>query len=428
MCGDALKSVPMKASSSPAAVAWAGLLALALAMGIGRFAFTPLLPLMQRDGLIDAALGAELAAANYGGYLLGALSAAAVAARLGASGDSARRSLRLAGLALLAVVLLTAAMALSHGAWTWRLLRAGAGVASAWALVGTSGWALGRLAQTGQAALGGRVFAGVGSGIALAGLAAWMAAEWASPGLWALLAALGAGLALAMALLVQRAGAAPAAVAAAMPGPAAHRQRPGLPAGSAALLFCYGAFGFGYIVPATYLPLMARQLVDDPRWFGLAWPLFGLAAALSTLASARWAAHWPRTRLWALCQAAMALGVALPLASRSGLAIAAAAVLVGGSFMVATMAGLQLARAWLPADPTPLLARLTAAFALGQIAGPLAVRGLAALPAPPTLPTLPIGLDAIALTSAAAALLLAATAAWLWLGLNDHPPETHHAP
>ncbi len=51
-------------------------------------------------------------------------------------------------------------------------------------------------------------------------------------------------------------------------------------------------------------------------------------------------------------------------------------VFVGGTFMVATMAGLQLAREARPADPTPLLARMTASFATGQIAGPLLVRAL----------------------------------------------------
>src|SRR3954469_16223078 len=52
-----------------------GLVALAVAMGIGRFAFTPLMPLMMRDGTLSAAAGTEWAAANYGGYFIGALTA-----------------------------------------------------------------------------------------------------------------------------------------------------------------------------------------------------------------------------------------------------------------------------------------------------------------------------------------------------------------
>ena len=45
--------------------------------------------------------------------------------------------------------------------------------------------------------------------------------------------------------------------------------------------------GFGYILPATFLPVLARSVVDDPRVFGLAWPVFGATAALSTLLAAR---------------------------------------------------------------------------------------------------------------------------------------------
>src|SRR2546430_13524654 len=54
-------------------VALAGLAALAVAMGIGRFAFTPLLPMMQDDAGISLAQGGYLASANYLGYLAGAL-------------------------------------------------------------------------------------------------------------------------------------------------------------------------------------------------------------------------------------------------------------------------------------------------------------------------------------------------------------------
>lgn len=369
----------------------AGLVALAVAMGIGRFAFTPLMPLMMRDGLIDAATGAELAAANYGGYLLGALSAARLA----------RAPLRLLRVALAGVVLLTLASAwIVQPPLAW-LLRGGAGVCSAWVLVGASSWCLRELALQGQAARGGWLYVGVGLGITAAGLAAWVGGHQASAVLWVELALLATG-GMAIVLWLLRAGqddpVAPAAAAEAV----APRGRQVL------LVWAYGSFGFGYIVPATFLPVMARQQVDDPRIFGLAWPLFGLAAALSVLLAARWCAHWPRRRLWGIAQAVMALGAALPLVSRAPVALAAAAVLVGGTFMVTTMAGLQLAREIEPAAPMGLLARLTSAFAAGQIAGPLLVR-LAG-------PWLPPSVDAIALGSALATIALVLSAAWLLAG------------
>src|SRR5918992_1694875 len=55
--------------------ALSGMAALAIAMGIGRFAFTPILPMMQEDAGLTVAEGAWLAAANYAGYLVGGLSA-----------------------------------------------------------------------------------------------------------------------------------------------------------------------------------------------------------------------------------------------------------------------------------------------------------------------------------------------------------------
>lgn len=427
----------------PAAIMWSALLALAVAMGIGRFAFTPMLPLMMRDGLLDAATAAELAAANYLGYLLGAMSAAPLQAWLAARWPARRAGQppALLVLGLGCVVLLSGAMALPNLLGVlWHLLRGVAGAASAWTLVATTGWALTVLAQRGAAALGGWVFAGVGSGITLSGLLVWALGRWPAPLLWLVLTALAAAFAGTMAWLLRGPAAAGTAVDAGGPGHArpatasgaasgaavstpasAPLARRGLPPGCGPLVFCYGSFGFGYIVPATFLPAMARALVDDPFWFGLAWPVFGLAAALSIALSARLASHWPRQPLWAGCQLAMAVGVALPLLSRSGLAIAAAALLVGGSFMVATMAGMQLARQWLPADPTPLLGRMTTAFAAGQILGPLQVRLLAGVHWQ--------GWGAIELTSATSALLLAATAAWLWRGLPEPAsPETTHAP
>src|SRR5574339_690392 len=102
--------------------ALAGLLALALAQGIGRFAFTPILPMMQDDAGVSLAQGGWLAAANYLGYLAGALWAMVQRARA----DHAIR----AGLAITTGA--TLAMAFTESFSLWLALRALAGVASAW--------------------------------------------------------------------------------------------------------------------------------------------------------------------------------------------------------------------------------------------------------------------------------------------------------
>jgi MFS family permease len=359
-----LQHAPTGSERAPWPVVGSGLVALAVAMGIGRFAFTPLMPLMMRDGTLTAAAGAEWAAANYLGYLVGALTASWFAR------DPHRGLLlSLAGVALTTVGMAAADQAAPVGLGAG--LRALAGVFSAWALVCASGWCLAELARGRVAQLGAWIYTGVGLGIALAGTLAWLGGQQPAARLWLELGVV-AGLGALLVWSLSR-GRGTAAAGIGERAAAAFARRPG-GGGQAALVLCYGVFGFGYIVPATFLPAMARELASDPRVFGLTWPLFGLAASLSVAAVARWLTNVPRRRLWASAQGLMALGTGLPLVAHTLWAVAASAILVGGTFMVATMAGLQLAREARPDNPTPLLARMTAAFAAGQIVGPVLVR------------------------------------------------------
>jgi Uncharacterised MFS-type transporter YbfB len=304
---------------------------------------------------------------------------------------------------LLGVGLTTVAAAWTFGDWGWLagiVLRAGAGVFSAWTLICASSWCLAELARRGMSDRGAWIYTGVGLGIALAGLLAWLGGRQPATRLWLELGLV----AIAGTIFVWlslRGGSASSVTAKANRWAASRGKSGYLP-----FVLCYGAFGFGYIVPATFLPTMARQLVPDPLVFGLTWPLFGAAAALSVAGAARFLSKWPRRRVWALAQGVMALGTLLPALVQSLWALAASAILVGGTVMVATMAGLQLARELVPDNPTPLLARMTSAFAAGQIAGPLLVRALGFGRF--------AGCDALSSASIIATVLLVVTAAWLW--------------
>ena len=345
--------------------AFAGLASLAVAMGIGRFAFTPLMPMMQCDAALTVAEGGWLASANYVGYLVGGLSA--VALRLAPS-----LAIR-AGLAAVGVA--TLAMGLSANMAAWLALRAVAGVASAWVLVFASAWCLERLqvpSRSRQAVLSATVFSGVGIGIALTGVACIVLAiaqttsafAWIVLGVLALLGTLAAW-----------------SVFAPVAGTPARRETPRLAwnADTLRLVACYGAFGFGYIIPATFLSSMAREAASDPAIYGWSWPAFGLAAAGSTFAAALLRRRCFTDRgLWIAGHLAMAAGVVAPLAWRGLGGIVASALLVGGTFMAVTMVGMQEARRVAGADSRPLIAAMTAAFAAGQVAGPLAVSALAA--------------------------------------------------
>ncbi|CAB3954208.1 Major Facilitator Superfamily [Achromobacter ruhlandii] len=130
-------------------------------------------------------------------------------------------------------------------------------------------------------------------------------------------------------------------------------------------------FGAGYIIPATFLPAMAREIIPDPAVFGWAWPLFGLAAALSCLVAPRVAQARDDKTVWRGAQALMALGMLAVALWHDIAAIIVAALLVGGTFMVITQSGMLVAQR-LAGNAAPRAAAvMTSAFAAGQIVGPL---------------------------------------------------------
>ncbi len=345
----------------PLRIALAGLVALAVAMGIGRFAFTPILPMMQDDYAVSVGNGGWLASVNYIGYLLGALAGTVLPLR----------SRALLVTAMLAVAFSTFAMGLTENYGAWSLLRFAAGVASALMFIAVSTRCISALAECGRTPLTGLVYAGVGSGIAVTGLICLALMQHDSGSAWAWRIA--GILALLPALFVLPVLGRIELPAAAAPAPDTRKHIGG---GAALLVLCYGVSGFGYIIPATFLPVMAKAVVPDAALFGWSWPVFGAAALVSTLVAATLAANFGHRRVWMASHWLMAAGLVLP-ALFSGLAaIILSALLVGGTFVVTTMASLQVARESARGDPARLVAAMTAAFALGQIIGPLVAGGL----------------------------------------------------
>jgi MFS family permease len=342
---------------SPAAVAaTVGLLALASAMGIGRFSLTPIMPLMQQDIGLTLAQGGWLATANYLGYLAGALICMATVIRPAAA----------IRFGLVCVASFTMAMAASDGLPLLVIFRFLAGLASAFVLVGVSAWAMPILATYDKTQWSGRVFAGVGIGVAFAGLLGLVASVdgWGSRATWV---ALG-GVAAVLAVVLWK----PLAIDG--PRSLSGSQAPArLPYRVFIVAACYGVFGYGYIIPATFLPAQARGYIDDPVVFGWIWPVFGTAAAISTLAATRWGLRLSPRQLWIRAQWGLAAGVLAPVLAINMLTLLIAALCVGGTFMVITMAGIkELLRVDAP-QAARGVGMMTAAFATGQIAGPLTV-------------------------------------------------------
>ena len=348
----------------PLVVALAGMLSLAVAMGIGRFAFTPLLPMMLHDGVIDLPGASWLATANYLGYWLGAMACALqpwVWSRLPALRPVVHTTAMRLGLAL--TVVLTLGMAL-HWPVAWPLWRFLAGIASALVFVYTSGWCLARLAAAGAPQLGGVIFVGPGLGIAVSGLAAtaMVASGLSAATGWAAMAAL--AVVLTAVVWPQLQGvvaqvASPTGLSGASGGSA-----------MALLAVAYGLAGFGYIVTATFLPVIARQTLPGSIWLDLFWPLFGVGVAAGALITIRFPAHWDRRHLLMGCYALQAVGIMLGVWWPSLLGFALGSLLIGLPFTAITLFAMQEVRRVRPHGASAFIGLLTATYGLGQIAGP----------------------------------------------------------
>lgn len=417
----ALRASPARSADAPHSpwrhVAQAAA-ALAAGMGVGRFVYTPILPLMHAGAGLSAGAGANLATANYIGYLLGAL--------VGILAPAVVRSRALLRTSLVVLTGTLAAMPATHDTAGWFALRLLAGVASALIFVIAVSSLLSHLREY-PAHLPGWAFGGVGAGIALSGLlvlvlrpvADWRAAWWASAALAALLAVTSWNLRpeapptttqtthdtqavqatqAVRATQATEATTGTAATADSSRGPRTHRW-------FTALFASYTLEGIGYIIAGTFLVAAIEQSSPGPLGGG-AWVLVGLAAVPSSALWARLGRRWSRPDLLLAALVVQAVGIALPALIGGAPAALVSAVLFGATFIgVSTLALATGAHLEFPRS----VALLTAGYSVGQILGPLVAA-----------PLLHHGYQQALVLAASVVLVAAAAAAVLRIGFPHH--------
>lgn len=354
---------------SPLMIAIAGAMSLSVAMGIGRFAFTPLLPMMLHDGVIDIGGGSVLATANYAGYLIGALICMALPMLLRQFGLNLSNG-TMVRFGLAATTMLTAAMMVDLPS-TWATLRFLSGVISAVVFVYMSGWCLKRLADMNALSLSGIIYIGPGVGITLSGATAFgvsstggtAAVGWLA---FAILAAIISAIVWPVfrpdALTNRPVSDSPA-------NPAATVRQPWT-AESVLLAIAYGLAGFGYIITATFLPVIARTALGNSGWIELFWPVFGIAVAIGALSTRIIPLSIDRRALLIGCYLIQALGILATLLMPTVAGFLIGSALVGLPFTVISLCAMQEARRLRPADTTSFMGLMTAIYGAGQIAGP----------------------------------------------------------
>ncbi|WP_277977215.1 YbfB/YjiJ family MFS transporter [Pantoea endophytica] len=336
-------------------VALSAFLSLVVAMGIGRFAFTPQVPLMIHDHQLTLTSASLVAALNYLGYLFGSFDAMRARNRV---------EWRLQA-GVWGAVILTLLSACVSGPWLHGLIRFLIGWASGWAMVLLAAWASDQLHHHGRPGLLAAVFAGPGTGIFISGMLAVAlhasgvsaAFAWAAYGLLALL------LIAAIARFLPRTGQLHRPDQAASPLV--------LNGNLKRLVLSYSLAGFGYILPATFMSQMAAARFPDSAFAQFVWPVFGGAAVIGIVLGIL-TRHWGSSHVrLAMVLWAQALGViaAIVLPGLNGLMLGAA--LIGGGFLCVVQLTLQYGRELAPQHARYLAGLLTTGYAVGQLGGPL---------------------------------------------------------
>lgn len=333
-----------------------GICALSLAMGISRFGFTPIIPLMQRDIGISEWNIAVLASANYLGYLIGAYISRK---------QWFEKHLRAwLGGGLVASVITLIAMPLTSNSAFWILLRLLSGFLSAILFVVSSSVTLGQ----GRSDWAGYLYSGVGIGIAFTGLVVPMfdiiggwKASWQGLALGGSIFGIIAWHTLSKVSYSK------------VEKPRQTRNTKSFVRDYewSVLLISYGLEGTGYIITATFIVQMIKAMPELSHIANQSWVLIGLAAAPSTYLWAKFAQKTSIKASLLLAFGMQVLGILLPVIITNQVSTLVGGALFGGTFMGITSLTITLASRMKPEAKMQAIGELTTMYALGQIIGPI---------------------------------------------------------
>ncbi|NVN99132.1 MAG: YbfB/YjiJ family MFS transporter [Geobacteraceae bacterium] len=333
-----------------------GILGMMVAMGIGRFAFTPILPLMQRDLGMSHGLAGWLASLNYVGYLSGAL--------LCAIRPMVLRSSVVNVSALIASIGTTLLMGATHLPLAWGLLRLVAGFASAILFVVIAIEVTETMQRSSHSRWNSALYGGIGLGIALSGavvplldrLGGWSVA-------WYGMGALAIGLAI---IGVTVAGKRQSSLD--VKAGAAHAS--GTLSGMVRLSFVYLLEGFGYIISATFLVTMIAHTPGLSRFAPWSWVAVGLAAAPSTIIWQQIANRIGVRPTLTMAYLLQACGILLSSIAATVFTAGLAAIIFGGTFLGIVALVMAEGGRRAGSEGRRAAAILTVCFGLGQVVGP----------------------------------------------------------
>jgi len=344
----------------------AGVSSLVLALGVARFAYTPLLPLMQQQAGLGVAEAGWLAAINYAGYLSGALAASLI-------GDLVLKD-RLYRLGMVVAVLTTAMMGMTTNPTVWAVSRYFAGLSSAAGLLLGTGLILNWLIRRDHRSELGIHFSGIGLGIAGSAAAVALMNRWQLDWheQWYALTAAGC------VLLLPALGWLPAPDRSTVTQSGQVMQdAPPSPLFQRLFMAAYFCAGFGYMVSATFIVAIVDHLPDLGGQGTLVFLFIGLGAAPACIV---WDLVARRTgELNALILAAVLqiAGILLPVLGNGLFLALCGAVLFGATTVGLVSLVLTMAGRYYPTRPAKMMGKMTLSYGIAQIIAPAVTGSLA---------------------------------------------------
>ena len=333
-----------------------GILLLMVAMGISRFAYTPILPFMRVDANLTFSQGGLLASSNYIGYFIGALGAAFI--------YRSKKNFLLLNVVIniLSIVL----MGIIDSYAVWILLRLIAGITGGYIFVLTSSIVMDYLAAQLLTRWSGYVFSGIGLGIATSGLVVpFLEARSQWQGSWIGLGVLST-LFLLTTLLLWRKLSVPNHT---KPVQGEHTSiwHGFMPW----LIVAYGLEGLGYIVTGTFLVDIIYNIDALRSYAGYSWVVVGIAAIPSAPVWMKLMSRFSTISMMILAYALQIIGILLPVVSQTVWSVLLSAFLFGFTFVGLVTMSTGYARALFPKQSAYVVSMLTTFYALGQIVGPV---------------------------------------------------------
>lgn len=343
-----------------------GIFALVIAMGIGRFSYTVILPYMQDTFTFSRATAGYLATSNYLGYLVGAL----VAGRL----QLADKRIPFLQIALVISILTTALMGFTDTVIVWYVLRCISGVMSAFIFVVAASLVLDQLAGNGKAHLSGLFYSGVGLGIALSAIiVSPIHALFDWNGTWIALAIFCVLLFIFIIIFIK-----PVTPSVQQKGNTAKASLKAPPTTWMKwLIIAYSLEGLGYIVTGTFIVAIAEESTNFHGDAAFVWFVVGVAAIPSCIVWSKLAQRYGYVRIILISMLFQGLGIVLPAFATNTITLYTSAFIFGATFMGITTVATTLARQILPVNSHQILGYLTAGYALGQMLGPSLAGALA---------------------------------------------------